>query len=355
MTAYARFAPIWITAAVLIFAPSAQAHDPGRRAGSRARGSATRATQVRAALGKPIKIRTLKNDFGPYVEYRFAGGIRVTFQGKTQRHGGHDHGQERPDHERRSASARPRTRCRRRSRASSARASARRAPATPATFARRQDRDRLPDRERERDQRHRRHRDRLGQAPELAGQADPVEDRLRLLARARAPVRGPGGRRTSARASSASVARSTSSPVVTSLPRPEEPHRRSGEARCRPTSARRGRARGRRRRRRPSRRERDALRGDRRVAQAERGDDPERVPRAVAPPGAAAGVDARAVGVVGERVRHQDARRARRARRRAGRRASCRSASGERRARRAKASKSARRSSRSCSSIALNS
>jgi hypothetical protein len=39
--------------------------------------------QVRAALGKPTKIRTARNDFGPFVEYRFAGGIRVTFQGKT--------------------------------------------------------------------------------------------------------------------------------------------------------------------------------------------------------------------------------------------------------------------------------
>ena len=82
MTAYARFAPIWITAAVLIFAPSAEAliQVDGGIAGARLGNTRD---QVRAALGKPIKIRTLKNDFGPYVEYRFSGGIRVTFQGKT--------------------------------------------------------------------------------------------------------------------------------------------------------------------------------------------------------------------------------------------------------------------------------
>jgi hypothetical protein len=82
MTAYARLAPIWITAAVLIFAPSAQAliQVDGGIAGARLGNTRD---QVRAALGKPIKIRTLKNDFGPYVEYRFSGGIRVTFQGKT--------------------------------------------------------------------------------------------------------------------------------------------------------------------------------------------------------------------------------------------------------------------------------
>jgi hypothetical protein len=82
MTAYARFAPIWITAALLIFAPSAHALIQVDAGIAGARLGATR-EQVRAALGKPIKIRTLKNDFGPYVEYRFSGGIRVTFQGKT--------------------------------------------------------------------------------------------------------------------------------------------------------------------------------------------------------------------------------------------------------------------------------
>jgi len=81
MTASARFAPLCIIAALLIFAPSAQALIQVDAGIAGARLGATR-DQVRAALGKPIKIRTLKNDFGPYVEYRFAGRILVTFQGK---------------------------------------------------------------------------------------------------------------------------------------------------------------------------------------------------------------------------------------------------------------------------------
>jgi hypothetical protein len=83
MTVYARFAPIWITAAVLIFAPAAEAmiQVDGGIAGARLGNTRD---QVRAALGKPTKIRTSSNDFGPFVEYRFAGGIRVTFQGKTK-------------------------------------------------------------------------------------------------------------------------------------------------------------------------------------------------------------------------------------------------------------------------------
>ena len=83
MTAYARLAPIWITAALLIFAPSAHALIQVDAGIAGARIGATR-EQVRAALGKPIKIRTAKNDFGPFVEYRFRGGIRVTFQGKEK-------------------------------------------------------------------------------------------------------------------------------------------------------------------------------------------------------------------------------------------------------------------------------
>ena len=82
MTVYARLAPFWITAALLIFAPSAHALIQVDAGIAGARLGATR-EQVRAALGKPIKIRTSKNDFGPFVEYRFSGGIRVTFQGKT--------------------------------------------------------------------------------------------------------------------------------------------------------------------------------------------------------------------------------------------------------------------------------
>src|SRR4051794_8853188 len=37
--------------------------------------------QVRAALGTPAKRIVATNDFGKYVEYRYAGGLRVLFQG----------------------------------------------------------------------------------------------------------------------------------------------------------------------------------------------------------------------------------------------------------------------------------
>jgi hypothetical protein len=69
-------------AALLLCAPAADAMIQIDAGIAGARLGNTR-DQVRAALGKPIKIRTLKNDFGPYVEYRYSGGIRVTFQGKT--------------------------------------------------------------------------------------------------------------------------------------------------------------------------------------------------------------------------------------------------------------------------------
>jgi hypothetical protein len=83
MTAYARLAPIWIIAAVLIFAPPAHALIQVDAGIAGARLGNSRAL-VRAALGKPIKIRSLKNDFGPFVEFRFSGGIRVTFQGREK-------------------------------------------------------------------------------------------------------------------------------------------------------------------------------------------------------------------------------------------------------------------------------
>jgi hypothetical protein len=37
--------------------------------------------QVRAALGTPAGVKSGRNEFGQFVEYRFAGGIRVMFQG----------------------------------------------------------------------------------------------------------------------------------------------------------------------------------------------------------------------------------------------------------------------------------
>jgi hypothetical protein len=39
--------------------------------------------QVRAALGKPAKIRNGTNVFGPFTVFRYAGGIRVRFQAPT--------------------------------------------------------------------------------------------------------------------------------------------------------------------------------------------------------------------------------------------------------------------------------
>jgi hypothetical protein len=36
--------------------------------------------QVRAALGQPNRVRNGMNDFGPFTEFRYAGGIRVFFQ-----------------------------------------------------------------------------------------------------------------------------------------------------------------------------------------------------------------------------------------------------------------------------------
>jgi hypothetical protein len=38
-------------------------------------------SQVRAALGAPDAVRNGKNDFGAYTEYRYAGGLTVTFGG----------------------------------------------------------------------------------------------------------------------------------------------------------------------------------------------------------------------------------------------------------------------------------
>jgi hypothetical protein len=37
--------------------------------------------QVRAALGTPSKVTTGINDFGPFTQFRYAGGIAVLFQG----------------------------------------------------------------------------------------------------------------------------------------------------------------------------------------------------------------------------------------------------------------------------------
>jgi hypothetical protein len=41
-------------------------------------------TEVRTALGKPARIITGDNPFGKFVEYRYRGGLRVLFQGRTR-------------------------------------------------------------------------------------------------------------------------------------------------------------------------------------------------------------------------------------------------------------------------------
>ncbi len=38
--------------------------------------------EVRAALGKPVRTRKGTNEFGPFLRYRFRGGITVVFQGR---------------------------------------------------------------------------------------------------------------------------------------------------------------------------------------------------------------------------------------------------------------------------------
>jgi hypothetical protein len=40
--------------------------------------------QVRAALGAPSSTRSGTNDFGPFVQFRYRGGISVLFQGRTE-------------------------------------------------------------------------------------------------------------------------------------------------------------------------------------------------------------------------------------------------------------------------------
>lgn len=82
MSSYARFAPVLLTLALLVFAPAAQAMIQVDRGIAGARLGNTRA-EVRAALGTPSKTTSGTNDFGPWIRYAFAGGVRVFFQGKT--------------------------------------------------------------------------------------------------------------------------------------------------------------------------------------------------------------------------------------------------------------------------------
>jgi hypothetical protein len=68
---------------LLASAPAAEAMVQVDRGIAGARLGNTRA-EVRAALGTPASTATGTNDFGPWVRYTFAGGIRVTFQGRTK-------------------------------------------------------------------------------------------------------------------------------------------------------------------------------------------------------------------------------------------------------------------------------
>lgn len=72
-----------LAAAVLIPAGTADALIQVNRGIAGARIGNSRA-EVRAALGSPAGVATGTNDFGPWVRYRYAGGIRVMFQGRNQ-------------------------------------------------------------------------------------------------------------------------------------------------------------------------------------------------------------------------------------------------------------------------------
>jgi hypothetical protein len=67
----------------LIAAPPAGAIIQVQRAISGVALNMTQA-QVRAALGTPTRTINASNDFGPYTELRYPGGITVSFQGRTR-------------------------------------------------------------------------------------------------------------------------------------------------------------------------------------------------------------------------------------------------------------------------------
>src|SRR3954454_6478618 len=70
-------------AATLGAAPAADAMVQIDRGIAGARLGNTRA-QVRAALGKPSEGVSGSNDFGPFVSFRYRGGLTVNFQGRTK-------------------------------------------------------------------------------------------------------------------------------------------------------------------------------------------------------------------------------------------------------------------------------
>src|ERR1700750_1721318 len=82
MTRFA-LAALGAPALALAQAPAALALVQIDRGIAGARISSTRA-QVKAALGAPVKQRAGTNDFGSFVQYSYAGGIVVTFQGEER-------------------------------------------------------------------------------------------------------------------------------------------------------------------------------------------------------------------------------------------------------------------------------
>jgi hypothetical protein len=81
MSARARCALV-CGALLLVLPASADAMIQVDRGIAGARLGNTRA-EVRAALGTPSHITNGSNDFGPFTQFRYAGGLTVTFQGRT--------------------------------------------------------------------------------------------------------------------------------------------------------------------------------------------------------------------------------------------------------------------------------
>jgi len=74
---------ILLTIAGLAVTPAASALIQVDRGIAGARIDNTKA-QVRAALGQPTRVSNGTNEFGPFTVFRYRGGIRVTFQGRTR-------------------------------------------------------------------------------------------------------------------------------------------------------------------------------------------------------------------------------------------------------------------------------
>jgi len=73
---------IFLATTALVVPPAASALIQIDRGIAGARIGNTKA-QVRTALGTPTRVRNATNEFGPFTVFRYRGGIRVTFQGRT--------------------------------------------------------------------------------------------------------------------------------------------------------------------------------------------------------------------------------------------------------------------------------